>query len=541
MATRPLRASAPGKRSTGHPRHLPCDHPSVAEWAQARIREAEIRRYMAGEHDFIDDGHLEAILEAHRAPDPVRVRAILEKAREIHTLTLEETALLLHVTDPALVREMEHAAWDIKHKVYDNRIVTFAPLYLSTRCVNNCLYCGFRSGNPDMRRGVLTPEEIEAQVRVLAGEIGHKRLIASYGEHPSCDAEYIARSLQTIYGVDVPVCPGGYSTDPRPVATRPEAGAGGGHRSAGIRRVNVNAAPLPIDDLRQLHEVGIGTYQVFMETYHHEAYARVHPEGTLKHHYRWRLYAMHRAMEAGVDDVGLGVLLGLHDWRFEVLGLLAHAHELEQHFGIGPHTLSFPRLEPAQNSYLASHGSATVDDEAFRRVITILRLAVPYAGMILTAREPAALRDELIPLGITQMDASARIGLHAYTEGDAGQAADRQQFELNDTRSLDEVVRMLAKRGMITSFCTAGYRCGRTGQCIMSLLRSGQEGHFCKLNAILTFQEWLDDFASPRTREIGENLIRAEIAQVALKLPELYPALKEAHDRIRRGARDLWF
>jgi 2-iminoacetate synthase len=491
----------------------------TADWVRTRIRHDQITRYLEGEQDFIDDAAIHRALERHQAPDPGQVRAVLEKAKAICTLTLDEAALLLHVRDDRLQSEMEQAAWDVKHKVYDNRIVTFAPLYLSTRCVNDCLYCGFRSGNPQMQRGVLTPEEIRAQIEVLAGTIGHKRLIASYGEHPSCDAAYIAESLRTIYSVQA---------GPRP---------GRGQ----IRRVNVNAAPMSIEDLRDLHGIGIGTYQVFMETYHHDTYAQVHPSGTLKHDYRWRLYATHRAMEAGVDDVGLGALFGLYDWRFEVLGLLAHARELESRFGIGPHTISFPRLEPAQNSRLASQQRYPVSDEEFRRLITVLRLAVPYTGMILTAREPAPLRDALIPLGITQMDASARIGLKAYTDPGQTQAADRQQFTLNDTRSLDECIRMLAERGMITSFCTAGYRCGRTGQCIMSLLRSGKEGHFCKINAILTYKEWLDDFGSAATREIGERLLQTEIAQVAQRLPELYPTLRQAYDRICGGERDIWF
>lgn len=470
-------------------------------------------------HDFIDEQRIVQVLREVRRPDAAHVREIIAKARTITTLTLEELAALQRVEDSALWEEMAAAASAIKHTVYDNRIVTFAPLYLSNHCVNKCAYCGFRAENEGQQRRQLSCEEVRAETAVLAGKIGHKRVIAVYGEHPQTDVEYIASTMQAIYSVREP------------------ARRGYGQ----IRRINVNAAPMSVDELRVLKEAGLGTYQVFQETYHHATYAAVHPRGTRKHDYAWRVTAMHRAMEAGIDDVGLGVLFGLHDWRFELLGLLQHAHELERAFGIGPHTISVPRIEPAYNTPLASAPAWPVDDETLRKIIILIRLAVPYTGLILTARERAEVRRALLPLGITQTDASARIGVGAYHESGAEQQEERQQFILGDTRTLDEVVRELAELGMITSFCTAGYRCGRTGACIMELLRSGKEGQLCKLNAILTYREWLDDFASEATRAAGERVITRELEEVRRKLPQLYPHLLQHYERVVAGARDVYF
>ncbi|MFW5775548.1 MAG: [FeFe] hydrogenase H-cluster radical SAM maturase HydG, partial [Chitinivibrionales bacterium] len=442
------------------------------------------------------------------------------KAESIESLSPEETACLLHVEDPDLVTEMELAAGRIKKKVYDNRIVTFAPLYLSNLCVNNCLYCGLRCENSNMSRDLIDMESLRREVEVLAGRIGHKRLIVVYGEHPKSDIDFMEETIRTIYDVKV----------------RTKKGFGQ------IRRVNVNAAPLSVENLRRLHEVGIGTYQVFQETYHKPTYAKVHPKGTLKSDYRWRLYCMHRALEAGIDDVGVGALFGLYDWRYEIMGLVHHALELERATGIGPHTVSFPRLEPADNAPIAQQAQYAVDDKDFRKAITVIRLAIPYTGMILTAREDAQMRRDLLPLGITQTDASTRIGIGAYSDAEMTcQAGNKQQFMLGDTRSLDEVIRELAQMGYITSFCTAGYRCGRTGECIMDLLRSGQEGKFCKLNAVLTFREWLDDFASEETKTISEPVVQHEIEEVREKMPKIFDSFFKHYLRTVDGERDLYF
>ena len=495
-------------------------NPSTRRWIQDRIKPEQIEKYLDHGQDFIDEPAIEQALAANRSCDARRVRDILARSLAIETLTPDETACLLHVTDPELLAEMRQAAAAVKTKVYDNRIVTFAPLYLSNLCVNDCVYCGFRCSNRGESRRILSQEEVRREVEVLAGQIGHKRLIVVYGEHPKSGVEYIAETLRTIGDVKV--------------KTRRGWGQ--------IRRCNVNAAPMPVEELRVLNDAGIGTFQVFQETYHKKTYERLHPVGTIKGNYRWRLYCMHRAMEAGIDDVGIGPLFGLYDWKFEVMGLLHHAIELERKFGIGPHTISFPRLEPAHDTPFVQNLQYGVSDEDFKRLVTVIRLAVPYTGMILTARENAPLRREVLPLGCTQTDASSRIGIGSYADRpDGSQRGDRQQFILGDTRSLDDVIRELAEAGYITSFCTAGYRCGRTGQKIMGLLRSGKEGQFCKLNAVITFREWLDDFASPETMAAGEKVIAREIEQVRKQMPEIFETFMSYYERTRTGQRDLYF
>lgn len=490
-------------------------------WMDMVIKEEEIEKYMKDGRDFINDEEIWKKLKENQNPEPSRIRDILQKSLSIETLEPDETAALLNVKDPELWQEMFEVAAQIKKKVYDNRIVTFAPLYCGNLCINNCVYCGFRRDNHVIKRRVLTLDEIKREAEVLAGEIGHKRLIVVYGEHPTTGPEYIRDTIEAIYSVKV----------------KTKKGYGQ------IRRVNVNAAPMSVDELKMLKEVGIGTYQVFQETYHHETYARLHPKGTIKHHYQWRLYCHHRALEAGVDDVAIGALFGLYDWRFEVMGLLYHARDLEKHFGIGPHTISFPRLEPAANTPFVQETKYKVSDEDFKKLIAVLRLSVPYPGMILTAREPAHIRREIFATGIiTQTDASTKIGIGAYSDRYTKQELERQQFQIGDSRSLDEVVRELAELGYITSFCTAGYRCGRTGDRIMSLLKSGKEAIFCKLNAVLTFREWLDDFASEETKQIGEKLIQKELDELKAKVhPKVYNKLLEYYGRITNGERDLYF
>jgi 2-iminoacetate synthase len=489
-------------------------------WIRDRIRPEQIEKYIENGRDFLDEAAIERALAANLNPDPKRVRDILAKSLAIETLTPDETACLLHVEDPDLLAEMQRTAAAVKTKVYDNRIVTFAPLYLSNLCVNDCLYCGFRCSNKQTSRRILSLDEVRREVEVLAGQIGHKRLIVVYGEHQKSGIDYMAATLRTIADVKV--------------KTRRGWGQ--------IRRCNVNAAPLSVEELRILHDAGIGTFQVFQETYHRKTYEKLHPRHTIKGNYLWRLYCMHRSMEAGVDDVGLGVLFGLYDWKFEMMGLLCHAIELERKFGIGPHTISFPRLEPAHNTPYAQKPEYSVCDADFKRLVTVIRLAVPYTGMILTARENAKLRREVLPLGCTQTDASTRIGIGDYADQhDENQHGERQQFLLGDTRSLDDVVRELAQAGYITSFCTAGYRCGRTGQKIMKLLRSGKEGQFCKLNAVITFREWLDDFAGPETIAAGEKIIEKEIDQIRRQMPDIFEFFVRYYKKTGAGQRDLYF
>ena len=478
-----------------------------------KSKEDEITRFMYSENDFINDEKIEKLLEENKNPLKSKVRNIIQKSLSMERLEPDETATLLNVKDKDLWEEIFQSAGEVKRKVYDNRIVTFAPLYCSNFCVNSCLYCAFRKENTKEVRRRLTLNEVRKETEVLVS-LGHKRLIVVYGEHPLSDIDYIADSIRTIYDTKV----------------------GKGE----IRRVNVNATAMSIEKLRILKESCIGTYQVFQETYHHQTYKKVHPAGR-KSDYKWRLYSMHRAFEAGIDDVGIGVLFGLYDWRFEVMGLLYHTIDLEEKFGVGPHTISFPRLEPAENTPFIQETKYRVSDEDFKKLIAVLRLSVFYTGMILTARESPQIRREVIPLGVTQTDASTRIGIGAYSDRYTKQEAERQQFLLGDTRTLDEVIREFALNGYITSFCTAGYRCGRTGKCIMQLLKTGEEGSFCKLNAVLTFREWLDDFASRETEEIGKEIIKKEIDEIREKLPDKYFKFMEYYQRIKSGERDLYF
>jgi 2-iminoacetate synthase len=498
---------------------------NAADYSRNFIVRDQIDPYLKNGH-YINETRIMTQLATAAAVtnpnDPIRIREILAKSRTIETLLPEETAALIQVTDKDLLNEMAETAMEIKKAVYNNRVVMFAPLYLSNLCVNNCEYCGFKSCNTDQKRCMLTMDEVRAEIEVLAGKLGHKRLIAVYGEHPTTSTEYIAETIRTVYNMDIK------SSNGAP---------------QGIRRVNVNAAPLPIEDLKVLKKVGIGTFQVFQETYHRETYERIHPQGTVKGDYDWRTTAFHRAMEAGVDDVGMGVLYGLYDWQFELMASIYHARELEDKYNIGPHTISFPRIEPASGTTLPETSPYLIDDATFLKIVMITRLSVPYTGLIVTCRESSEARNTCINYGITQMDAGSNIALKGYSESEneSMQTKDHQQFMLSDTRSLEEMIRYLAQQGIITSFCTAGYRCGRTGGCIMDALKTGKEGKFCKINAVLTFQEWLDDFASDETKAICRPVLEKELQGIKDELPKFYPTVKEHYDRICAGERDLFF
>lgn len=467
---------------------------------------------------FVSDDALEQELEKSKAPNREEFERILKKSLEIQSLSVPELASLMKIEDPLWWQEMFEIAATIKTKVYDHRIVMFAPLYCSNKCINNCLYCGFRRDNTTLHRKQLTQDEIRKEAEYLAGNIGHKRLIMVFGEHPQSDIDYIISSMETVYSVK----------------TETKLGQGT------IRRVNINAAPMTVEDLSRLNKAGIGTFQVFQETYHQETYQRIHPKNTIKSYFNWRLFAMHRAQEAGIDDVGIGVLFGLYKWQFELLGLLSHAIDLEKAYGIGPHTVSFPRLEFASEAPVASNSPYKVSDEDFKKLVVLLRLAIPYAGMIITAREQPEMIRELYPI-VTQRDASTCIEIGGYQKQMETQNTDEQQFELGDTRSLDEVIQELGDLGYITSFCTAGYRCGRTGDKIMGLLKSGTESCFCKLNAVLTYREWLDDFASPSTKKVGEKVIATEIQEIQKSMPPtLVQKTLDYYQRIKHGERDLY-
>jgi len=461
--------------------------------------------------DFIDDVFLESLL-TRSAPDATEFRAILDKAKSKQALSVEETAALLQADQPEQVQEIFAAARELKRTVYGNRIVLFAPLYIGNKCVNDCHYCAFRRSNPGQIRRTLSPDEIRRQI-VSLENVGHKRIIIVFGEHADYDADYIAECVAQIYEVKV------------------------GHGE--IRRINVNAAPLEVEGYRKLRAAKIGTYQIFHETYHHATYAQQHPAGTRKADYLYRLDGLSRAMEGGCDDVGIGALFGLYDWRFEVLGLVSHALHLQQRYGVGPHTISFPRLQPACGVSFENHPYLVKDDD-FKRVIAILRLAVPYTGLILTARESPAFRREVMSFGVSQIDAGSRIEIGGYTEVGDAQVMEREQFALGDIRPLNVVIRELMQDGYIPSFCTSCYRLGRTGEHFMEFAIPGFIKRFCTPNALTTLTEYLVDYASPETRQVGLKLIEQELA----KLPK--DAIKtQLADRLRRiqttDERDLYF
>jgi 2-iminoacetate synthase len=436
-----------------------------------------------GAVDFINDNYLNHLLNAP-IPKPEQVKEVIAKSLDKQPLSVEETAILLRAGDPELLENIFQTARTLKETVYGNRIVLFAPLYVGNYCVNECSYCGFQRSNVLAVRRTLTSDELKEQVLELESA-GHKRLILVFGEHPKYDANFIAEQVRTVY------------------STR------SGHGE--IRRVNINAAPMDHEGYRIIKSSGIGTYQIFQETYHHETYARLHPSHTRKGDYLYRLDGLSRALEAGCDDVGIGVLFGLHDWRFEVLGLVAHAVYLRERYGVGPHTISFPRLRPASGVPLPNLSAAT--DSDFKRVIAILRLAVPYTGLILTARENAGLRRELMSLGVSQIDAGSRIEIGGYTLG-KDQIVNREQFELGDTRSLDTVIRELLQDGYLPSFCTACYRLGRTGEHFMEFAIPGFIKRYCTPNALTTLAEYLVDYASAETRSAGKELIEKELAKL---------------------------
>ncbi|MFO7173845.1 MAG: [FeFe] hydrogenase H-cluster radical SAM maturase HydG, partial [Bacillota bacterium] len=433
--------------------------------------------------NFIDDGYIRGLLGRLASPSRAEVRRILDRAALAQGLSVEEAATLLMVDDPELLQAVYDTALAVKQQIYGDRIVLFAPIYVSNYCVNNCRYCGYRRHNQIPRRR-LTMEELAEEVRILEA-MGHKRLALEAGEDPvNCDIDYILECIRTIYSI--------------------RSGPGA------IRRVNVNIAATTVENYRKLKEAGIGTYILFQETYHKPTYLKMHPSGP-KHNYEWHLTAMDRAQEAGLDDVGLGVLFGLYDYRYEVVGLLLHARHLEEKFGVGPHTISVPRLRPAQGVDL-SEFPYLVSDEEFKKIVAVLRLAVPYTGIILSTRETPELRRELLRLGVSQISAGSCTGVGGYHDAIAGR--NTSQFEVGDHRPPDEVLRWLCEEGYLPSYCTACYRRGRTGDRFMRLAKTGQVKNLCQANALMTFQEYLEDYASPETKAIGERVVAMHLEKI---------------------------
>ncbi|MGE5609186.1 MAG: [FeFe] hydrogenase H-cluster radical SAM maturase HydG [Bacillota bacterium] len=435
---------------------------------------------------FIDETEIQALLQRTQVCDELLVRDVLAKARQLEGLDLSDVTTLMSINTPELLEELIHTARWIKDEIYGSRLVLFAPLYVSNYCGNECVYCAFRAKNKALRRRALTQDEIANEVRILINQ-GHKRLLVVAGEsYPNQEGlDYILKTVDTIY------------------ATKSGRGE--------IRRVNVNIAPLSVDDFKRLKARQIGTYQIFQETYHRETYARVHVGG-IKRDYDWRVTAPDRAMQAGIDDVGIGILFGLYDWKFEVLAMLQNIRHLEQSFGVGPHTISVPRIEPAAGSDYANHPEHVVSDVDFCKIIAILRLAVPYTGMIMSTRETPEVRRRTFAMGISQISAGSRTDPGGYAELD--DAASTAQFQLGDHRPIDEVVRDVAALGYIPSFCTACYRTGRTGEDFMDLAKPGMIKYHCGPNALASFYEYLLDYASPETRAVGEQLIEQKLAEM---------------------------
>ena len=459
---------------------------------------------------FIDISEIEDLLEETKYPTQNEVLAVIEKSLNKERLNLRETAILINAESSELIEAIKLGAQRLKEKVYGNRIVLFAPLYIGNKCKNNCLYCGFRSSNKDADRKTLNDIEIVKEIEALEDN-GQKRLILVYGEHDSYDPEFIAHTVRLAYSV--------------------KKGRGE------IRRVNINAAPLDIEGFRTVQRSGIGTYQVFQETYHEPTYKKYHLAGPKKD-YNFRLTSLDRAQEAGLDDVGIGALFGLYDWRFEVMALVRHTNHFEACYNVGPHTISFPRIKQA--SGLDIDEKYLVSDDEFVRIIAILRLAVPYTGLILTARESAQVRDEVMRFGVSQIDGGTKLEIGSYSDTqNEEQNLNREQFVINDTRSLSEIIDELLDKEYLPSFCTACYRLGRTGEHFMEFSVPGFIKRFCTPNAILTLSEYLMDYANDEVRGKGWKMIEKELATIEDK--NLLNSLQEKIEKIKQGERDLYY
>lgn len=461
--------------------------------------------------EFIDHQEiLDTLAYADENKDNLElIDQILNKARERKGLSHREASVLLACDIPEKVQELYALAEQIKKDFYGNRIVIFAPLYLSNYCVNGCLYCPYHQKNKHIPRKKLTQEEVEKEVIALQ-DMGHKRLAIETGEDPvNCPIEYVLDCIHTIYSIK--------------------------HKNGAIRRVNVNIAATTVENYRKLKEAGIGTYVLFQETYHKESYEHLHPTGP-KSNYCYHTEAMDRAMEGGIDDVGLGVLFGLELYRYEFAGLLMHAEHLEAVHGVGPHTISVPRVKHADDIDPDEFDNG-IDDETFLKICACIRVAVPYTGMIMSTRENQSVRERALHLGISQVSGGSRTSVGGYTEEE--RPHDTEQFDVSDNRTLDEVVKWLMELGYIPSFCTACYREGRTGDRFMSLCKAGQIQNCCHPNALMTLKEYLMDYAAPETKAIGEQLIQAELGNIPKdKVQEI---CKDHLEKIEQGIRDFRF
>ncbi|MBE6219349.1 MAG: [FeFe] hydrogenase H-cluster radical SAM maturase HydG [Rikenellaceae bacterium] len=446
---------------------------------------SNIKYDVKSEHaaEFIHDGEIRATLEYGREHrnDHALIEEILAKAEEGKGISHREAAVLIEVEDKDIEERIFDIARRLKERIYGNRIVMFAPLYLSNYCVNGCVYCPYHAKNRTIPRRKLTQEEIRREVIALQ-DMGHKRLALETGEHPlQSPIEYVLESIDTIYSIH--------------------------HKNGAIRRVNVNIAATTVENYTKLKDAGIGTYILFEETYDREAYERLHPTGP-KSDWAYHTEAMDRAMLGGIDDVGVGALFGLSNYRYDVVGILMHAEHLEARFGVGPHTISVPRIRPADDIDPKDFPDA-VTDEVFRRIVAVLRIAVPYTGMIVSTRESKRSRELVLDVGVSQLSGGSKTSVGGYAEG-VEDAEESAQFDISDNRTLDEIIAWLLELGYLPSFCTACYREGRTGDRFMSLAKRGLIGNCCAPNALMTLAEYLEDYASPRVKLLGKQMIASQ-------------------------------
>ena len=462
--------------------------------------------------DFIKDDEINSLIAKGKelVSDKELVREIIEKSKSAEGLTPEETAVLVNLEDKELIEEMFKAARQVKEKLYGKRLVVFAPLYVSNYCVNNCTYCGYKHCNDELKRKKLNKEQLIEEVKVLES-LGHKRIALEAGEDPvNAPLDYILDCIKSIYSIKFD--------------------------NGSIRRINVNIAATTVENYKRLKDAEIGTYILFQETYHKPTYEKLHVSGP-KHNYNYHTTAMHRAREAGIDDIGMGVLYGLYDYKYETLAMLMHAMDLEETTGVGPHTLSVPRIRPAENVSLENY-PYLVDDEDFKKIVAILRLAVPYAGLILSTREEPGLRDEIIALGVSQVSTGSCTGVGGYSESYVD-PEEKPQFEVGDHRSPVEMIESLMEAGYIPSYCTACYREGRTGERFMEIVKSGELYKICEANALITLKEFIDDYGTDKTREIGDKLIKKSIDEIDNE--SFRKSVEEKINKISKGTRDLRF
>ncbi|MBU1099251.1 MAG: [FeFe] hydrogenase H-cluster radical SAM maturase HydG [Bacteroidetes bacterium] len=464
--------------------------------------------------EFINEERINDILKNPALKKEDYQKTVIEKAKLKKGISVEEAGALLNIETPELYQELFLTANELKQSIYGNRLVMFAPLYLTNACVNNCLYCGFRKDNKELTRRTLSIDEVGQEADSLIRQ-GHKRLLLVCGEHPKIsNVEFVGEAIRKIYSLD--------------------------YNGNNIRRVNVNIAPLSLEDFKKLNSYEIGTYQLFQETYHYDTYKIMHPSGPKKD-YAYRLTAPNRAFEAGIDDLGIGALFGLTDPKWETLAMLMHAEYMEATLGVGPHTISVPRLEPALNAPSANQPPNAVDDLTFKKIIAVLRLAAPYTGIILSTRERAELRRELFNVGISQISAGSKTSPGSYKDSENPEShgqKDMEQFSLGDHRSLNEVVKDVCEQGYMPSFCTACYRSGRTGDRFMALAKDGTIGHICSPNAMATFKEYMIDFADKGTIEVGEKALAEQVE----KLPEKTKnKTKSMISKLENGERDVYF